>query len=112
MSHTHTHHLKDSYRDTIVCLKGSYSPKCVCQSTHTHTHTHTQFSLESSYKELCSQLDQRKGENRQLVRDLEREQRQVSTKEKEIALLETQLKEQENKHRLLIEKVRTQLIIV
>ena len=64
-----------------------------------------QFSLETSYKELSTQLDQRRQESKKLVRELEKESKMVCEREKEVVQLQTQLTQQENKHRQLVEKV-------
>lgn len=64
-----------------------------------------QFSLETSCKELNSQLEQRREENRELIRRLENEGRTVNEREKMVTELQGQLSLQEGKHKLLMEKV-------
>ena len=64
-----------------------------------------QFSLETSYKELSTQLDQRRQENKKLVKELEKESKVVCERKKEVVQLQAQLTQQENKHKQLVEKV-------
>ncbi len=64
-----------------------------------------QFSLESSYKEVSSQLEHRKLENRELLRKLESERERMGEREREVGQLQSQLAQQESKHKQLVEKV-------
>ncbi len=65
-----------------------------------------QFSLESTYKDVSGQLEQRKQENRELMRKLESERGTVGEKTRELEQLQSQLSLQEKKHKLLVEKVQ------
>ncbi len=65
-----------------------------------------QFSLESTNKDVSGQLEQRKQENRELMRKLESERGTVGERTRELEQLQSQLSLQENKHKLLVEKVQ------
>ncbi len=65
-----------------------------------------QFSLESSYKELNSQLEHRKLENRDLLRKLDSERGTSGEREREVGQLQSALAQQESKHKQLVEKVK------